>query len=58
MKIIQLSDLHLTGGNTALFGSRPDERLAAAVDSILRDHADAALCLMTGDLADAGDARA
>lgn len=37
-----------------MFGSRPDERLEAAVDSIRRDHGDAAFCLLTGDLADAG----
>lgn len=37
-----------------LYGSRPDERLAAAIDSIRRDHGDAEFCLLTGDLADAG----
>lgn len=58
MKIIQLSDLHLTGDNAALFGSNPQDRLSAAVDSILRDHRDAAFCLLTGDLADAGAERA
>ena len=54
MKIIQLSDLHLTAGNTPLYGSHPATRLNAAVDSILRDHTDAAFCLLSGDLADAG----
>ena len=54
MKIIQISDLHLTADNTPLFGSHPQERLQAAVDSVLRDHADAAFCLLSGDLADAG----
>ncbi|MBI4998616.1 MAG: phosphodiesterase [Rhodocyclales bacterium] len=54
-KIIQLSDLHLTGTGQALFGARPGERLAAAIDLIQRDHRDAALCLLTGDLAEAGD---
>lgn len=37
-----------------LYGSRPDKRLEAAIDSIRRDHGDAAFCLLTGDLADAG----
>lgn len=54
MKIVQISDLHLTVGNAMLFGSNPGERLNAAVDSILRDHHDAAFCLLSGDLVDAG----
>jgi len=54
MKFIQISDLHLTDNNALLFGSNPQARLNAAVDSILRDHRDAAFCLLTGDLADAG----
>jgi 3',5'-cyclic AMP phosphodiesterase CpdA len=54
-KIIQLSDLHLTARGEPLFGSLPAERLAAAIDLIRRDHTDAALCLLTGDLAEAGD---
>jgi Icc protein len=58
MKIIQLSDLHLTGGNTPLYGSNPQDRLNAGVDSVLRDHRDAAFCVLSGDLADAGAPRA
>ena len=54
MKIIQFSDLHLTAGGEALFGSSPRERLDLAIDSILQSHADADFCLLTGDLADAG----
>ena len=54
MKIVQLSDLHLTAGGEALFGSSPRERLELAIDSILHNHADADFCLLTGDLADAG----
>ena len=56
MKVIHLSDLHLGTPGLALFGSRPDERLDALVDSILREHADADFCLLTGDLADTGSA--
>lgn len=52
-KIIQLSDLHLVAPGRPLFGAVPSERLAQAIDAIARDHADAALCLLTGDLADA-----
>jgi len=54
VKIIQITDLHLTADNALLFGSNPQERLNAAVDSLLRDHHDAAFCLLSGDLADAG----
>lgn len=55
MKFIQLSDLHLPANDTSLFGLNPRAQLDAAVDSILREHADAAFCLLTGDLTDAGD---
>ncbi|HTD89677.1 MAG TPA: phosphodiesterase [Burkholderiales bacterium] len=54
MKIIQISDLHLTDSNAMLFGRHPQAQLKAAVDSVLRDHQDAAFCLLSGDLADAG----
>ena len=54
MKVVQLSDLHLTAGGEPLFGSSPRERLELAIDSILQSHADADFCLLTGDLADAG----
>lgn len=58
MKFIHLSDLHLTENGTALFGVVPEARLDAAVDSILRDHADASFCVLSGDLADAGASNA
>lgn len=54
MKIVQLSDLHLTLPGAELFGSAPLARLELAIDRIVVDHADAAFCLLTGDLADAG----
>jgi 3',5'-cyclic AMP phosphodiesterase CpdA len=54
VKIVQLSDLHLTAGGEALFGSSPHARLELAIDSILQSHADADFCLLTGDLADDG----
>ena len=54
MKIVQLSDLHLTLPDAELFGSAPLARLELAIDRILADHADADFCLLTGDLADAG----
>ncbi|MGB8240749.1 MAG: phosphodiesterase, partial [Azonexus sp.] len=54
MKIVQLSDLHLTLPGAKLFGSAPLARLELAIDRILENHADADFCLLTGDLADAG----
>jgi 3',5'-cyclic AMP phosphodiesterase CpdA len=58
MKLVHLSDLHLTAPGTLLYGSDPAERLARALTLIRRDHADATLCLLTGDLANAGHADA
>jgi 3',5'-cyclic-AMP phosphodiesterase len=54
MKIVQLSDLHLTLPDAELFGSAPLARLELAIDRIRADHADAEFCLLTGDLADTG----
>jgi 3',5'-cyclic AMP phosphodiesterase CpdA len=54
MKLIHLSDLHLTEARQPLFGSCPMERLDRAVESILHEHADAQFCILTGDLADDG----
>lgn len=58
MKLIHLSDLHLTRPGTQIFGSDPAHRLARALELVARDHADAELCLLTGDLADAGEPEA
>jgi 3',5'-cyclic AMP phosphodiesterase CpdA len=53
-KVVHLSDLHLTGDDGPLYGRTPLARLEQAIDLILAADADAALCLLTGDLADAG----
>lgn len=58
MKFIQLSDLHLSGTDALLYGLSPEQRLQAAVDSIVREHADAAFCVLSGDLAETGSAQA
>lgn len=55
MKIVHLSDLHLVEPGKSIFGSEPALRLDRALALVKRDHADAAFCLLTGDLADAGD---
>ena len=55
MKLIHLSATHLLArrGET-LYGLDPHARLAEAIDSVVRRHADAEACLVTGDLTDAG----
>lgn len=54
MKIIQFSDLHITPPSALLFGSDPLERLRSCVRHINHHHADADLCVLTGDLTHAG----
>lgn len=54
MKIIQFSDLHITPPGALLFGSDPLERLRRCVRHINHHHADADLCVLTGDLTHAG----
>ncbi|MCA1494832.1 phosphodiesterase [Ensifer sp. NBAIM29] len=55
MKLIHLTDLHLVPPAGALYGFNPADRLAAVIDTINREHADSALCVVTGDLADEGE---
>lgn len=58
LKILQITDCHMLPPRETIFGSDPQARLAAAVADINRHHADAALCVLTGDLAHHADARA
>lgn len=58
LKILQITDCHLMPPGEMIFDSDPQARLAAAVADINRHHADAALCVLTGDLAHHADARA
>lgn len=58
MKFIVLSDLHLIAGNGLLHGNAPSERLDLCLDDIQSWHADAAFCVISGDLADAGEPEA
>jgi len=58
LKFVVLSDLHLGPPGVAVNGLDPAARLAAAVATINRDHADAAFVLVAGDLADRGEAAA
>lgn len=57
MKLIHISDLHLVSEGT-LFGLDPALRFAAAIDSINAEHGDAELVIISGDLADEGEAAA
>lgn len=55
MKIVQISDLHLVPPGRGLHGLNPEDRLSSAVAAVNRHHSDAEFCIITGDLADAGD---
>lgn len=54
MKILQVTDLHITKPGFGLYGLDPRARVEAAVADINEHHSDAALCLFTGDLTDNG----
>lgn len=58
MKFIHLTDPHVVGRGATLYGADPARRLRLAVDSINREHADAAFVVVTGDLTHWGDAAA
>ena len=55
MKIVQITDTHLVPPGERVYGIDPVERLAACVDHINAHHADAAFCVLSGDLTDRGD---
>lgn len=58
MKLIALTDTHLVGDRSRLWGLDPVERLRSVVAEIARWHGDAALALLLGDVADAGEPEA
>lgn len=55
MKFIHLTDTHLVEPGQLLYGLDPQLRLRAAIDSINREHGDAAFTVITGDLAHWGE---
>jgi len=55
MKLIHLTDTHLTTPGRLLYGIDPLARLQAAVAHIVHHHADAELCVVTGDLTHWGE---
>jgi 3',5'-cyclic AMP phosphodiesterase CpdA len=58
MKIIHVTDLHLSAPGTQVWGLDPCQRAGRVLDDIARWHPDAAFCVVSGDLADDCDARA
>ncbi|MCV3207624.1 phosphodiesterase [Mesorhizobium sp. YC-39] len=56
MKIIQVTDVHLGRRGEIRYGADLHERLDRCIDHINERHADAALCVVTGDLTEAGEA--
>lgn len=56
LKIIQVTDMHLTPPGVRHIGCDPRHRLEAATASINTEHADADLVVFTGDLAALGQA--
>lgn len=55
MRLVQITDLHMTPNGHTLHGLEPAERLRRCVQDINEKAADAALCIATGDLADRGE---
>lgn len=55
MKILQITDLHLAPGKQDMHGVNPSDRLTQCVADIRQNHADAELCVITGDLAHKGE---
>lgn len=58
LKLVDLSDLHLTVPGPNLHGLYPDRQLERCVAHITREHGDADLCIVTGDLTHDGNALA
>ena len=55
MKLIHITDPHLVTPGEPLYGTDPYDRLSACIDDVLAHHSDAALCVITGDLAHRGE---
>ena len=58
MKIIQVTDVHLGRRGEIRYGADLHERLDRCIEHINARHADATLCVFTGDLTDAGEPQA
>ncbi|MDA7945895.1 MAG: phosphodiesterase [Hyphomicrobiaceae bacterium] len=58
MKIIHVTDIHLTGEGGTVLERSPGHNFLACLDHIVAHHADADLCVITGDLAHWGEREA
>lgn len=58
LKLIHLTDLHITPSGTEHLGCCPRQRLEGAIESINREHADAEWVIITGDLTALGQTSA
>ncbi|HJY77513.1 MAG TPA: phosphodiesterase [Burkholderiales bacterium] len=58
MKLVHLSDTHLVAPGNRLYGLDPKERLQDAIAHINAHHADAEICVLTGDLVHWGEPQA
>lgn len=58
MKFVILTDTHFVAAGRRLYGIDPAQRLAAALESVARDHRDIAFIMITGDLAHWGQREA
>lgn len=56
MKLIHVTDIHLTAPGQTIGGRDPNANFERALQDIERQHADAELMVITGDLSDWGDA--
>jgi len=56
VKFLHLTDLHITTPGHMLFGQCPNDVVRRAVDIINREHGDAELCVVTGDITHNGTA--
>ena len=58
MKLIHLTDTHMTLPGETILGRDPHAHIMKAIDHINIHHADADLCIITGDLANWGEVEA
>ena len=55
MKLVHMSDIHLTAAGSTIGGRDPRFNFERALTDILKSHHDAELLVITGDLSDWGD---
>jgi 3',5'-cyclic AMP phosphodiesterase CpdA len=55
VKLVHITDPHLVTPGESLYGTDPYERLGLCLDDVLEHHAEAAFCVITGDLAHLGE---